>query len=270
MGWASYREDIVSRFGGASRPPESKPLSHSLAGGASGAANEDRREEKKMINLKVTISSARPLPVIVMADVSGSMAADGKIDALNSAVTEMLAAFAQEDNGGTEIHVAVVTFGGEATLHTPLKPAKEVQWAPMRANGRTPLGAALDIVTDLLEDKTKVPSRAYRPTIVLASDGRPEEEPQGKWKTSIARLLSADRAKKAQRFALGIGADADHDVLRAFLDNPEARVFEAHEAREIRKFFLWVTMSVASRSRSAQPNQAVEVDPLDLDDYGGF
>ena len=213
-----------------------------------------------------TVSSARPLPVILMADVSGSMAADGKIDALNSAVAEMQAAFAEEDDGRAEIHLAVVTFGGTAAIHVPLTPAGDVQWTPMQASGMTPMGAALDIVTDLIEDRDRVPSRAYRPTVVLVSDGLPNDE----WQGPLKRLLGSERAAKAQRFALGIGADADHQVLRTFLDDPEGRVFEAHEAREIRKFFQWVTMSVTSRSRSGQPNQTVAVDPLDLDDYGDF
>lgn len=213
-----------------------------------------------------TVSSARPLPVILMADVSGSMAADGKIDALDSAVAEMRAAFAEEDDGRAEIHLAVVTFGGSAALKVPLAPASDVRWTPMRAAGRTPMGAALDIVTDLLEDRDRVPSRAYQPTVVLVSDGLPTDE----WRGPLKRLLGSERAAKAQRFALGIGADADHDMLRAFLDDPEGRVFEAHEAREIRNFFRWVTMSVTSRSRSAQPNRTVDIDPLDLDDYGDF
>lgn len=213
-----------------------------------------------------TISSARPLPVILMADVSGSMAADGKIDALNSAVAEMQAAFAEEEDGRAEIHLAIVTFGGTAALHLPPTPAGDVQWTPMQASGRTPMGAALDIVTDLVEDRDHIPGRAYRPTIVLVSDGLPNDE----WEGPLKRLLGSERAAKAQRFALGIGADADHDVLRTFLDDPEGRVFEAHEAREIRKFFRWVTMSVTSRSRSGQPNRTVDVDPLDLDDYGDF
>lgn len=220
-----------------------------------------------MTSLKeFTVSSARPLPVILMADVSGSMAADGKIDALNSAVAEMQAAFAEEDEGRAEIHLAVVTFGGTAALHIRLTPAGDVQWTPMQASGMTPMGAALDIVTDLIEDSDRVPSRAYRPTVVLVSDGLPNDE----WQGPLKRLLGSERAAKAQRFALGIGADADHQVLRAFLDDPEGRVFEAHEAREIRKFFQWVTMSVTSRSRSGQPNQTVAIDPLDLDDYGDF
>ena len=220
-----------------------------------------------MTSLKeFTVSSARPLPVILMADVSGSMDADGKIDALNSAVAGMQAAFAEEDDGRAEIHLAVVTFGGTAAIHVPLTPASDVQWTPMQASGRTPMGAALDIVTDLIEDRDRVPSRAYRPTVVLVSDGIPNDE----WQGPLKRLLGSERAAKAQRFALGIGADANHQVLRAFLDDPEGRVFEAHEAREIRKFFQWVTMSVTSRSRSGQPNQTVAVDPLDLDDYGDF
>ena len=213
-----------------------------------------------------TVASARPLPVVLMADVSGSMGVDGKIDALNSAVAEMQGAFVEEDDGRAEIHLAVVTFGGTATLHTPLTPAGVVRWTPMQAKGRTPMGAALDIVTNLIEDRERVPSRAYRPTIVLVSDGLPNDE----WEGPLIRLLGSERAAKAQRFALGIGADADHDVLRAFLDDPEGRVFEAHEAREIRKFFRWVTMSVTARSRSATPNHTVEVAPLDIDDYGDF
>lgn len=265
MGWAKYQEDIVSRWvndNHGRRAPAKPPVREARSGGAPAP-----KQEKQMSKLKeFTVSSARPLPVILMADVSGSMAADGKIDALNSAVAEMMAAFAEEDDGRAEIHVAVVTFGGDAGLHVELTPANGVQWAPMKANGRTPMGAALDIVTDLIEDRERVPSRAYRPTVVLVSDGLPNDE----WRGPLAQLLGSERAAKAQRFALGIGADADHDVLRAFLDDPEGRVFEAHEAREIRKFFQWVTMSVTSRSRSSHPNQTVDIDPLDLDDYGDF
>ncbi len=86
----------------------------------------------------------------------------------------------------------------------------------------------------------------------------------------MARLLSSERAKKAQRFALGIGADADADVLRTFLDDPKGRIFQAHETREIKKLFRWITMSVISRSRSAQPNQIADLGGFDLEDYGNF
>ncbi|MSQ84706.1 MAG: tellurite resistance protein TerY, partial [Myxococcales bacterium] len=92
----------------------------------------------------------------------------------------------------------------------------------------------------------------YRPTIVLVSDGQPTDE----WQAPLQALLASDRCGKALRMCLAIGADADLDVLRAFLADPEGRVYRADEARQIREFFQLVTMSVSSRSRSTNPNAA--------------
>ena len=210
------------------------------------------------------MSSARPLPVIVLADVSGSMGANGKIAALNVAVAEMISTFAEEDDCRAEIHVAVITFGADgAKLYHPLTPANETSWVPMAAAGRTPMGAAFALVQQMLEDKVIVPSRAYRPTIVLVSDGVPTDA----WQGPLQSLLSSERASKAMRFAMGIGADTDSKTLTEFIGNEGGRVFEAHEAREIKKFFRWVTMSVTMRSRSANPNSDVAIEPTDLDDF---
>ena len=61
--------------------------------------------------------------------------------------------------------------------------------------------------------------------------------------------------------AMGIGADADLGVLSEFLHDPEACVFRADEARQIRRFFRFVTMTVMARSRSANPNTAAKAPP---------
>ncbi len=197
--------------------------------------------------------AARPLPVIVLADVSGSMEAGGKIQALNLAVREMVATFKDEDDLRAEIHVAVVTFGADvASVHTPLARAAEVAWVDMPARGSTPMGAAFQRALAMLEDRAVIPSRAYRPTLVLLSDGQPTDD----WRAPLDALLASERGSKAFRMALAIGADADASVLAAFLANPEARVFRADEARQIRRFFRLVSMSVTSRSRSANPNAA--------------
>ena len=76
-----------------------------------------------------TVQSARPLPVILLADVSGSMGVDGKIQALNLAVREMLSAFQDEADLRAEVHVAVVTFGGHAKVHTPFCPCAQRELA---------------------------------------------------------------------------------------------------------------------------------------------
>ena len=65
-----------------------------------------------------SIAIARMMPVIILADVSGSMTAYGKLAALNGAIAEMIAIFASEQDARVQIHVAVITFG---RLLTPLR-----------------------------------------------------------------------------------------------------------------------------------------------------
>lgn len=216
---------------------------------------------------KFTHSEPRPLPVIILADISGSMAVRGKIETLNSAVSEMIGTFRHEETGSAQIHVAVITFGGEeATVHTPLSPADRLAWSDMRATGRTPMGDAFRLATEMVEDRGKIPGRAYRPTVILVSDGIPTDD----WKQPLEQLLSAPRASKAIRFSMAIGEDASIETLETFLGDSTHRVFRADQAREIHKFFKWVTMSVTSRTRSSNPNLPGTIDLSDVDDDFDF
>jgi uncharacterized protein YegL len=209
-----------------------------------------------------TVSTARPLPVILLADVSGSMAADGKIGALNQAVRNMIVAFASADELRAEIHVAVITFGSEVRLHTPLRPARDLIWTDMSASGVTPMGRALTMAADLVDDRDAIPSRAYRPTVVLISDGQPTDE----WTSGLERITKQGRAQKADRMALAVGGDVDVDMLRAFLADNAKQVFRAADARRIKDFLEFVTMSVTTRSRSVNPNDVPQMqNPHDLD-----
>jgi uncharacterized protein YegL len=213
-----------------------------------------------------TVSEARPLPVILLLDSSGSMEGD-KISILNAAVREMLQSFASEDDISAAIHVGVIQFGKTVGWHQPLLPVEDVlcQWSDLSAGGKTPLGQALNLLRDSLEDRNIVSSRAYRPTIVLVSDGKPTDD----WGGPMMELLASNRASKAARFAMGIGADADSVVLSQFIDTTSgSKVFEAHEASRIQKFFRFVTMSVTTRTRSGNPNEIIPADPDDYDfDY---
>ena len=92
-----------------------------------------------------TATSARPLPVIILADTSGSMGVDGKIQALNLALNNMLNSFKQESRIKAEIQVSIVTFSGEtANIYMPLKPVSDInQEIALGASGGTPLGDAI-------------------------------------------------------------------------------------------------------------------------------
>ncbi|MEU6787002.1 VWA domain-containing protein [Nonomuraea angiospora] len=201
-----------------------------------------------------------------MADVSGSMHAQGKIKVLNESVRSMIRSFAAEDNVRGEIWVAVVTFGsGGALLHQPLIPAVQTTWTDMRADGGTPMGQAFDLVERLLHDESAIPERAYTSTLVLVSDGKPTDE----WQEPLERLVSSRRGAKSVRLAVGVGQEMDDEdfaVLTAFTGDA-AKVVRAHEIDRLSSFFAWVTMSVTTQLRSGQPDTPPE---MNADDVLGF
>jgi uncharacterized protein YegL len=217
-----------------------------------------------------TIASARPLPVIVLADVSGSMTENGKISVLNRAIGEMVRGFSDASSARVEIQIAVIIFGGDsAKLHQDLISASKFTWQDIEAKGKTPLGSAFLLAKSIIEDKQKISSRAYTPALILVSDAKPTDTETTKdaisWQDALQELLNSERASKAARYALAIGDDANVEVMRAFLADPKSKIFQANEANEIHRFFRYVTMSVTARSRSTNPNLIPPTEPDDFD-----
>ena len=193
---------------------------------------------------KFTAPTAKPLPVILLLDVSGSMGG-AKIQNLNESVKDMLGTFRDTENSEIEIHVAIITFGAEVRLHQALASASEITWHDLNASGMTPLGTALKMAKAMIEDKDVVPSRAYRPTVVLVSDGQPNDT----WEQPLKDFIKDGRSAKCDRMALAIGADADEGVLGRFIEGTKNRLFYAENAKQLRDFFKFVTMSVTIRTQ---------------------
>ena len=270
MGFAKYQEDIVSRYVGdfamrTNNAPVSPPKAQTPP-----LKNHSEQRKKKMSSLKkFAVATPRPLPFIVLADTSGSMGENGKIEALNASIKEMVATFSRESRLRAEIQVGLITFGGKAQMHLPLVAAHSVTgFAELNAEGVTPMGAAFDLARQLLEDKDRIPSRAYRPVLILLSDGQPTDD----WEVPFKALCESERAQKATRLAMAIGPDADEAMLKDFANDAEAPIFKAHNARDIHRFFRAVTMSVTTRTASQNPDMPAafvvpppDDDALDLD-----
>lgn len=214
---------------------------------------------------KFTAPTAKPLPVILILDDSGSMSG-AKIQNLNAAVRDMLETFRDTATAETEIRVAIITFGAEVKLHQPLASAGEIAWHDLSASGGTPLGTALEMAKAMIEDKNVIPSRAYRPTVVLVSDGQPTDD----WEQPLADFIKDGRSSKCDRMAMAIGADADEGVLGKFIEGTKSRLFYAENAKQLRDFFKFVTMSVTIRTQSRDKNvvpepSAIEVKPATIE-----
>ncbi|MYW04970.1 tellurite resistance protein TerY [Streptomyces sp. SID3343] len=206
----------------------------------------------------------RSLPVLVLADVSGSMVQDHKIATLNRAIETMvrtLRTFAAAESGHGDILLAVITFGAAgAVLHQAPVPVSEIRWTDMSAGGRTPLGAALDLVRTVLEDSETIPGRGLHPTLVLVSDGIPTDD----WQPAIKRLLASTRGAEAVRLAVAVGAEAgnpSYRVLEAFVADPAIPVVRADEVDRLCDFFRWVTLGVTDRIRGGPSSELPTFDP---------
>ena len=242
-----------------------------------------------------TRAKRRVLPLIILLDASGSMNEiidergmvrtgqtifmDGrewevvtggrsKLQITNDAMRVMIEAFGTVDRA--DVQVSVIAFGGSgpARVHLPLESSGKVQWQDYQADGDTPMGSAFQLAKQLMEDRSTIPSDAYRPTIVLISDGMPTD---ANWEASLQALIGDGRSKKAARMALGIGT-ADRRMLEKFLgEKNRDYLFEADQAAGMIRFFNFLTMSTAQRTNSAKPDEIPKPNeipkPEDIDEF---
>lgn len=210
---------------------------------------------------KFTLTKDRALPIFILADTSGSMVGE-KIQAVNNAIREMIAALRNVTDIRGVFKVSVITFGGDQVdVQQKLTEVKSVDFHELTASGRTPLGQAIEVVTSLIEDREIVKSSDYLPTVVLLSDGYPTDFPGAEtasyeqyleW-APIKKMHEGKRSSKCLRVAINVEGGTDLNMLRAFLNNGTEPMMAA-DADGIAKLFKWITMSTISRMSSVNPN----------------
>lgn len=195
--------------------------------------------------------AAKRLPVILLLDVSESMSGE-KTNTLYDSVIEMVDSFVAASVKETIIEVSIITFGSSVELHTPYTSVVDLQKAGIskfHAGGTTPMGTALRMAKDMIDDKDTTPSNIYRPAVILVSDGQPNDS----WEKPLDNFIKNGRSAKCQRFAIAIGGDADQIVLEKFTGVKD-NVFFAEEAPDVIDCFQKFTMSVSTRATSQNPN----------------
>jgi len=205
--------------------------------------------------------ATRPLHFIWIADCSGSMAVDGKIQSLNTAIKEAIPNMQDvaDENPNAQVLVRAVRFSDGAQWHVsqPTDIA-DFKWDDLDAGGVTAMGKALSIVADQL----KIPpmdERALPPVLVLISDGQPTDDFAG----GLQSLMNEPWGRKAVRIAIAIGEDADQEVLKKFIANPELRPLQANNPESLIKYIRWVSTAVL-KSASSPASQSAAASTLGL------
>ena len=215
-------------------------------------------------------NNKRKLPIFLLLDTIGSMSGEN-ISVLNQSVRQMVETFRSEHLSEVTIEICVITFGGTAQVSNDLAPIDKFEYNDLRASGNTPLGGALRLAREIINDKERVTSKGYKPTIVLASDGHPNDYG---WENELNIFLTDKRASKCERWALTIGGDCNHQMLSKFVQGSTGKVFEATFANQIAQFFKFVTMSTSVRAASQNPNASINLDEIreqmdiDMPTYG--
>ena len=201
----------------------------------------------------------RYMPVVLLLDVSGSMDGD-KINNLYDATVKMIETFAEEGKKEIPYKVAIITFGASVDYHTPYTDAtKDLanNLSPFYADGMTPLGTALRMAKDLIEDKNETKTKWFRPAVVLVSDGYPNDS----WQAPLHDFVSTGRTERCQRLSMGIGNDADFNMLRDFASEDLEKVsgndkfcFKAEDANDIVKVFKQISKSISQTAGGNKGN----------------
>lgn len=163
--------------------------------------------------------SQRELHLFVLVDVSGSMAPDGKMQSLNTAVEEALPHLRRVavDAAGVSVVIRVVTFGSRARWTAEPEAIGSFAWDELRSEdgGLTELGAAVDLVLAAIHELPV--ASLVPPALLLVSDGMPTDVTEPSFDEAMRRLEADPLATAATRMAVGIGRDVDMASLRRFL-----------------------------------------------------
>ena len=161
-----------------------------------------------------------------------------------------------------------MTFGGNAQCIVDFASLEVQPNAPtLFANGMTPMGEAVNMGLDLLEQrKEEYKDRGvdyYQPWLVLMTDGAPNGD-SAELSRAINRTVELVNQKKLTVFPIGIGPKADMGVLAQF--SPKRPPLKL-QGLKFREFFAWLSKSVSKTSQST-PGESVKLDVEGIKGWG--
>ena len=190
------------------------------------------------------------VPVCLCLDVSGSMRGM-PIDELNEGVRLFYEAIRSDETALYSAEVSVVTFGGGVECKADFSTLENQPNAPhFYADGGTPMGEAVNMALDMLEERKKKYREHgvdyYQPWLVLMTDGAPNGS-EAELGRAAQRTCDMVNNRKLTVFPIGVGRDADMNVLESF--SPK-RVPLKLRGLKFREFFEWLSQSVSMTSQS--------------------
>lgn len=206
------------------------------------------------------------VPVSLCLDCSGSMSG-APIAELNEGVRTFYEALNSDEIARYSAETSIVTFG-PVRKETDFQTLDQNCHAPVLASsGNTPMGEAVKLSLDSLESRRREYRNngvdGYKPWLVLMTDGAPCGGSQSVLEQQITRVQNMVELGELAVFPIGIGANADMNILARFSPGrPPLKL----KGLNFREFFTWLSKSVSKVSQST-PGDVV---PLDVEGLKGW
>lgn len=216
--------------------------------------------------LNATGVSRKSLVIFFLIDTSGSMKGT-KMGELNTAMEELVPEIRRIGEADTDVKVAVLTFSTNlAWMYSEPVSIEEFEWNRLSANGITNMGAAFEELNLRLSRNSFLnsPSLSFAPVIFLMTDGYPSDD----YKQGLKKLSDNSWYKYALKVALGIGKEANDEMLAEFT-NSEDTVVHAYTGGQLASLIkkIAVTSSqIGSKSMTLSDDTTGEIGETDVAD----
>ena len=202
-------------------------------------------------------NSNQRTPCVLILDGSGSMQGQ-KIAALNDGLVSLQNSLMKDSVARTRVRLLVLQIGGNNEVEVVSDWIDAINFtAPtISANGTTPLGGALNVALDKIEEeKSRMKAAGVvhtRPLVWIITDGEPTDPED--WKVAADRAVSYMREKKVQLYSIGVEVD---DTSALEMTRPGGVILQMGSTN-FSELFAFLSASVATVSKAA-PGENIQV-----------
>ncbi|MDD7185366.1 MAG: VWA domain-containing protein [Ruminococcus sp.] len=203
--------------------------------------------------------SRKSLVIFFLIDTSGSMKGT-KMGELNTAMEELMPEIRRVGEADTDVKVAVLTFATHlAWMYPEPISIEEFEWSRLSPAGITNMGAAFEELAIRLSRNSFLssPSLSFAPVIFLMTDGYPSDD----YKRGLKKLNENSWYKHGLKVALGIGKEANDDMLAEFTGTSDTVVhaYSGGQLAQLIKKIAVTSSQIGSKSMTLSDDTTGEI-----------
>ena len=214
--------------------------------------------------LNATGVSRKSLVIFFLIDTSGSMKGT-KMGELNTVMEELIPEIRRVGEADTDVKVAVLTFSNSVMwMYSEPISIEDFEWTRLRADGVTSMGAAFKELSIRMSRNSFLnsPSLSFAPVIFLMTDGYPSDN----YKEGLRELQKNSWYKYGLKTALGIGKEANDDMLAEFTGTPDTVVhaYSGGQLAHLIKIIAVTSSQIGSKSMTLADDVLRDLNDVDV------